>query len=144
MILIVSLYEDIKLDQVKWIDRCLSTGLNEVNEVTCNIKADISELWSKKRAAQTDEIKDLLSTKQARRKIDQTGKRENQPNRQKTLEKENGQIFSLTNIFGHWFVSVLECKNSMNIQIFIQFSNMYSDIHLCKICYTNIFGYSFV
>ena len=34
----------------------------------------------------------MLSTKQARRKIDQTGKRENQPNRQKTLEKENGQI----------------------------------------------------
>ena len=38
--------------------------------------------------------------------------------------------FSLTNIFGHSFVSVLECKNSTNIQIFIQFSNIYLDIHL--------------
>ena len=57
--------------------------------------------------------------------------------------------FDCTNIFVYSFVSVLECKNCLNIQIYLNIltifnTNIHSDIHSCQICYTNIFGYSLV
>ena len=57
--------------------------------------------------------------------------------------------FNCTNIFGYSFVSVLECKNCLNIQIYSNVrttfnTNIYLDIRSCQICYMNIFGYSFV
>ena len=55
--------------------------------------------------------------------------------------------FVCTNIFGHSSVSVLECKNYTNFWIYSNIHiifNIYSDIHLCQICYTNIFEHSFV
>ena len=57
--------------------------------------------------------------------------------------------FECTNIFGYSFVSVLECKNFLNLRIYSNIhtifnTNIYSDIRSCQICCTNIFGYSFV
>ena len=57
--------------------------------------------------------------------------------------------FDCTNVFGYSIVSVIECKNCLNIWIYSNIhtifnANVYSDIRLCQIFYTNIFGYSFV
>ena len=68
--------------------------------------------------------------------------------------------FYCTNIFVYLFVSVLECKNCLNIRIYwiictihisirifvrVKFvTRIYSDIRSCKFFDTNIFGYSVV